>query len=174
MSRLANANKRSRVIKALRRAGYAVVPGGKHSIVTDAAGNFLLDGNKSLTLTGGTYYVRDFTLTGMSTLNVSGPTTIYVTGNFTRAGSATLTNTTATPGNFQVMMTGGTATITSSNALYGVIYAPNTAVTVDGDSDLYGAVVGKTLTLTGTGDAHYDESLNLDGLEFPKRTTLVD
>jgi hypothetical protein len=47
-------------------------------------------------------------------------------------------------------------------------------VTIDGSSDLYGAVVGKTLTITGSGIAHYDEALNLDEVELPSRTALVD
>lgn len=71
-------------------------------------------------------------------------------------------------------MTGGTAAVTSNNDFYGVIYAPNTAVTIDGDSDIYGAVVGKTLTITGTGSGHYDEALHIENVELPTRTALVD
>lgn len=41
MSRLANANNRTKLIKALKRAGYQIHEGGKHSIVTDADGAFL-------------------------------------------------------------------------------------------------------------------------------------
>ena len=41
MSRLANANRRSKVIAALPRAGFHVVPAGKHAIVTDANGDFV-------------------------------------------------------------------------------------------------------------------------------------
>ena len=40
MSRLANANKRPKVIKALKRAGFQVRSGGKLQIVVDANGNF--------------------------------------------------------------------------------------------------------------------------------------
>ena len=62
----------------------------------------------------------------------------------------------------------------SGNDFYGVIYAPTSPVTIDGSADLFGAVVGKTLTLTGSGRAHYDESLHMEEVEFPLRTTLVD
>jgi hypothetical protein len=74
---------------------------------------------------------------------------------------------------FQIYMTGGTANITSNNDFYGVIYAPNTDVIIDGGSDLFGAVVGRTLTITGSGSAHYDESLGLDDVELPMRSALV-
>ena len=46
-------------------------------------------------------------------------------------------------------------------------------VTVDGGSDLFGAIVGKTLTVTGSGHAHYDEALELDEVELPTRSALV-
>ena len=39
---------------------------------------------------------------------------------------------------------------------------------------LLGAVVGNTLKCNGSGMAHYDESLDLDYLEVPPRTMLVD
>ena len=40
MSRLANANKQAKVIKALKRAGFQIRAGAKHQIVVDAEGNF--------------------------------------------------------------------------------------------------------------------------------------
>ena len=41
MPKLSNANKRARVIRALRRAGLHDHAGGKHTIMTDAGGNFV-------------------------------------------------------------------------------------------------------------------------------------
>ncbi len=140
----------------------------------DAAGNFTLDGNKSIVLPAGPYYFNDFTLSGQADFAVSGPTTIYITGDLRRAGGVTVTNLTQDPSSLVFMMTGGVAEITSTNDLYGVIYAPNTNITLAGDANLFGAVVGKTLLVTGSGTAHYDESLDLEGIEFPRRTALVD
>jgi hypothetical protein len=140
----------------------------------DADGNFLLDGNKVIDMPPGTYYFNDFILAGQAQFHVSGPTTIYVTGTLERAGGAIVTNPTKKPANMKFLMTGGTANVTSENDFYGLIYAPNTAVTVDGSADYFGAVVGKTITLSGSGAAHYDESMNLDYIEFPRRTALVD
>lgn len=140
----------------------------------DANGNFRLDGSKMYDMPPGTYYFNNFTLEGQSVLNISGPTTIYVVGDLRRAGGTLVNNNTAIPSNLQIMMTGGAAHVTSNNAFHGLLYAPNTAVTIDGASDLYGAVVGRTLTITGSGSVHYDESLGLGEDGFPRRTTLVD
>ena len=41
MSRLASANKRAKVIRALGRAGFTIVAVGKHALVTGADGKFL-------------------------------------------------------------------------------------------------------------------------------------
>jgi hypothetical protein len=140
----------------------------------DAQGNLLLDGTKQLDLPPGTYYLNNFILAGQAVLNVSGTTTIYLTGNLSRSGGCLVGNSTKKPANLQFLMTGGTALVTSENDFYGVIYAPNSDVTIDGSADYFGAAVGKTLSLTGSGKGHYDESLNLDTIEFPRRTTLVD
>lgn len=140
----------------------------------DADGNFLLDGTTNYTVPPGTYYVNDFVIEGQSVFNVTGPTTIYVAGDMRRAGGTIVNNLTQVASNMQIKMTGGTANVTSNNAFYGLIYAPHSDVTVDGDSSFFGAIVGKTLTITGSGFGHYDEALDLHGEEFPKRTALVD
>ncbi len=140
----------------------------------DGSGNFVLDGNKEYDIPPGTYYFNDFTLSGQCILNVSGPTIVYITGNLERAGGTTVNNNTLVPSNLQFYMTGGTANITSNNNFYGVIYAPNTDINLDGAADLYGVVVGKTLTMTGSGQAFYDESLDLIDVELSTRTALVD
>jgi Flp pilus assembly protein TadG len=140
----------------------------------DGDGNFLLDGNITYDLPPGTYYFNDFNLEGQAVFNVSGPTTIYITGDLRRAGGTEVNNLTKIPSNLQLLMTGGTAEITSNNAFYGIVYAPNTDVIIDGDAELYGVAVGKTLTVTGTSSGHYDESLGMDQITLPKRTTLVD
>lgn len=141
--------------------------------VVDANGNLLLDGTKTIDLPAGKYYLNNVTMEGQSVLNIMGKVELYITGDFRRAGGTNVNVNTGIASNFQVYMTGGTADITSNNDLYGVIYAPNTDVIIDGDSDLFGAVVGKTLTLTGGGHAHYDEALELDGVSLPARSALV-
>ena len=142
--------------------------------VIDNQGNLVLDGTKTLNMSSGTYYFNDVTLSGQATLNITGAVKIYATGNLYRGGGVTVNVNSGIAKNLQVYMTGGTANITSYNDFYGVIYGPNTDMTLDGNADLFGAVVGKTLTVTGSGHAHYDEALGLDDVELPMRSALVE
>lgn len=140
----------------------------------NAYGDFILDGTTVYTMPPGNYYFRNVTLTGQSTLNITGNTALFITGNLYRGGGTYVNNNTQIAGNLEIYMTGGTAEVTSDNPFYGVIYAPNTDVRIAGSADYFGAIVGKTLVATGSGMAHYDESLNLEHVDPPTRTTLVD
>lgn len=151
-----------------------VLKGNTWTSLVDGQGNFLLDGTKEITLGPGTFYFNDFTIKGQSIVNIKGPVKIYVTGNFERSGGAQVGSQSRIPGDLQILMTGGTASITSHDAFYGVVYAPNTHVTVDGSADYYGAIVGKTLVKTGTANGHYDEALNSTFGMLPMRVYLVD
>jgi len=148
------------------------LPNGDPAI--DKLGRFNLNNGDVYDLPPGTYYMDSVRLNGGSTLNIHGPTTLYVTGDFTRAGGAFVNNNTQIAQNLQILSTGGTFDITSDNNFYGVIYAPQSRVTLNGDADLFGAIVGLTLKCNGSGMAHYDEDLDLDYLEVPPRTMLVD
>jgi Flp pilus assembly protein TadG len=140
----------------------------------DANRNFLLEATQTYDMPPGTYYFNDLVVKGQSVLNIGGPTTIYLTGKLERSGGATVDNFTHKPSNLRIFMIGGTANVTSYDDFYGVIYAPNTDVNVDGGSHYFGAIVGKTLTITGSARGHYDESLRLEEVDLPRRTALVD
>lgn len=49
--------------------------------------------------------------------------------------------------------------IAGNGALSGIIYAPNANVSINGNGDVMGSVVAKTITLVGNAKFHYDESL---------------
>jgi hypothetical protein len=138
----------------------------------DANRNFLVDGGTNYTMPPGTYYLNNFSLTGNSRLNFTGPTTIYLTGSLDTAGGD-IFNTTQIPSNVQILMTGPTARVAARVDFYGVLYAPSASVTVDGGAQWFGAVVGRTLTATGGGDFHYDEDLDL-AVRTPRRVALVE
>lgn len=150
-------------------------PGPPRSVV-DADGNFTLSARTTYSMPAGTYHFRDFRLTGQATLNIDGPTTIYVTGNLDTAGGA-IANATFVPNNLKILMTGedgSTATIVGNANFHGAIYAPEVDVTIVGTGQIFGACVGKTLTIRGTGDVHYDENLDLsDVLRLQPQAYLV-
>ena len=139
-----------------------------------ANGDFSLNAGEVYDLPPGTYYFRNVTLNGGATLNINGLTKIFVTGTLRREGGCLVNNNTQRAQNLQINVAGGTVDVTSDNPFYGVIYAPESRVTLNGDADLFGAIVGQTLKVNGSGAAHYDESLNLDYVEVPRRTMLVD
>ncbi len=137
-------------------------------------GDFTLLGGAEYNIPPGTYYFHDFKMVGGSILNISGKTTIYVTGNFDRQGGAIINNNTQIAANLTFMMTGGTAQISSDNEFYGTFYAPNTDITYSGTADFYGAMVGKTVTIMGDATGHYDESLDVNMGAYAFRVMLVD
>ena len=49
--------------------------------------------------------------------------------------------------------------VSASASFVGTIYAPNATVTLAGTSDACGAIVAKTVKITGTMDLHFDENL---------------
>ena len=55
--------------------------------------------------------------------------------------------------------TGGVS-IGSSSDLYATIYAPQSAVTLSGSGDLYGSIVGLSVSMTGSSAIHYDLALD--------------
>jgi hypothetical protein len=57
--------------------------------------------------------------------------------------------------------------IAGNGALGAALYAPNGAVTVNGNGDVMGAIVAATITLTGNADFHFDESLGTYGTTTP-------
>jgi Tfp pilus assembly protein PilX len=52
-----------------------------------------------------------------------------------------------------------TWTLSGGSGAYFSVYAPNHAVTVSGSGDLWGSVIGKTVTASGGSKFHYDEAL---------------
>ena len=118
-----------------------------------------------LTLPAGHYYLNNVTMSGGSELRFSGPSTLYGYGNFSMTGN---TYTAANlPKNLRLVMVPkpdgtppGTVYVSSSSALYASVYAPQSAVTIAGSADVYGAVLGKTVSVSGSGRIHYDLGLD--------------
>jgi hypothetical protein len=142
-----------------------------------------LSGNKTLTLAGNAngsqtyieiYVIGDMSVTGTGQIVVQpGVTaTIYFGGNVDISGNGVL-NINNQPGDLMLYVIqpptnssehvsiGGNSQITAS------IYAPGHDVTVNGggtNGHVYGSIVGKTVTMTGVSNLHYDERLGSTGV----------
>jgi hypothetical protein len=89
---------------------------------------------------------------------------IYTNGDVNIAGTGVANANTDT----KSFMVWGTETVTAgsqqigikgSGSLVGVVYAPGAEVTINGGGSMYGAVVGRSVTFTGTTAFYYDEAL---------------
>ena len=142
-----------------------------------------LSGSKTLTIAGdpnGTqtyveiYVTGDISVSGTSQIVIEpGVTaTIYFAGNVDISGNGVL-NSNNQPGDLMLygiqpptnssehVSIGGNSQITAS------IYAPGHDVTVNGsgtNGHVYGSIVGKTVTMTGVSNLHYDERLGSAGM----------
>ena len=131
--------------------------------------SLVVTGQREVTLPGGTYFFRDVRFGGGARLIVTGPSVIYVTGEFDLGGSS-LTNMTGIPSNLRVYahpyaLPGGTVSQHSEVIVNGgagaalAVYAPEVDITVNGDADIYGAMIGRSIKSTGNAYYHYDEAL---------------
>ncbi|HEY2585485.1 MAG TPA: pilus assembly protein TadG-related protein [Tepidisphaeraceae bacterium] len=120
--------------------------------------DFNFGGSANLTLPGGVYYFHNFNTGGQTTLNFSGPATVYVTGNVSILG-ATVTSGNQ-PKNLSIQVIGnGWVNVGSNASFYANIYAPQSPVTLSGKGAIYGSVLGWSINMTGTSNIYYDLSL---------------
>jgi hypothetical protein len=122
-------------------------------------GKFGLSGGDHVALAPGIYYFNELTLSGGSSVTITGPTVIYVENKVNISGGS-IANTSQIPANLQIYGMGGDVNISGNSDLYAAVYAPSAKVTRSGDSDFFGMVVGRELTLSGSGGIHADESLD--------------
>jgi hypothetical protein len=121
-----------------------------------------LRGNSSdnVVLAPGTYCFSSVTLNGNATLTVNaGTVNIYLLGSgdsyFTGGG---IINATGVPSNLRIYATSAVSAITVNGGAQAgmVIYAPETNLTFNGGSSIYGSAVGGTISFAGGTNFHYD------------------
>ncbi len=116
------------------------------------------------------YVAGTITLTGNGILNGTPPLDSH--------GDPTKAQTNASvqpPSNFTIWgtsTTSQTVRISGNGAISAVIYAPNGDITVNGNGDVMGAIIGNTVTLSGNGIFHYDEALGALSFKDPTTPTL--
>ena len=129
-----------------------------------ATGDLTVGGGKTVTLADGDYCFRNITLSGGAILAVNGPVRIELTGILNASGGAFL-NTTYDPANLEIASSyaGGNGAVLSGGGqgAYLSLYAPQTAITLSGGAQVYGAVLGKSVALSGGAAVHEDAQLLL-------------
>ena len=130
---------------------------GKYSY-NEKTGDLTVSGGNVATLADGSYCFHSVTLSGGSSLIVNGAVKINVTGTVDASGGS-LVNTTLRPANLQVASSYSGkdgVKVSGHSSAYLTVYAPGTDVTFSGGSPFFGALVGKTLTVSGGSALHYD------------------
>jgi hypothetical protein len=138
------------------------------------------------TLNSGVYRYNQLGLVGNHVLTLDGEVDLYVDGDFSVGGTASIVvapgavvniyhgagtvniagggiiNQDANPANLTIVSaTSESIRVAGSAAFYGLLYAAESDFRSLGTSDWYGAVVADTISLTGTGMLHFDESLQV-------------
>lgn len=154
--------------------------------VYDQQGNSK-NNNYTWDIPGGTYNLTSINIPGdQNVVNINGDVTLVVSGNVNTGGNtsfkfapgaslkivssgkvdigASFTNMDGTappPSKVQIQGTPSCSSIKYSGhvAFVGTIYAPQADVAFGGYSNIFGAVVGKTVDISGGGWIHYDEQL---------------
>lgn len=125
--------------------------------------NLRIGSDDSLTLPAGidgnpaVFYFESMTFTAGALLNITGSTVIYLAGDFDFTGQGTV-NTTLDPKDLMIISVGESVKMTGSVSFYGSILAPNAEIELAGTSEYFGAVIGKTVKITGDFEFHVDES----------------
>ena len=129
-------------------------------------GDIWLDNNQSLVLGAGTYHMTDLDMFGNSQITCNGQVTLYIdmttdSSPDIRIGGNGIVNTSQIPANLTIYCLEDVANITVSGnaALYAGIYAPQANIVLN-SGELYGSVVGRSVTLNGANaHVHYDQAL---------------
>ncbi|MBI4308866.1 MAG: hypothetical protein HY591_00890 [Candidatus Omnitrophica bacterium] len=139
-----------------------------------------MDNNATLNVTGAVrLYLTDasaFTAANNVTINIDSGASlqIFVDGVLTINNNVTLSSATNAPKDLQIYSTytgSNGVTINNNGVLSTAIYAPATDVSVGNNGDIYGSIIGETVSLNNNSALHYDESLST--LSTPVGTTGV-
>jgi hypothetical protein len=126
---------------------------------------FSMNASEKMVVTGpaSLYVTSDFTLNGNASIYVApgGSLKLYLGGSDNKLNGGGISNGSGVATNLSIY---GLNTATSikyaGNAQFiGTVYAPQSNIDITGTADLFGAIVGKTISTGGSSTFHYDESL---------------
>jgi cytoskeletal protein CcmA (bactofilin family) len=126
-------------------------------------GDLALSAGQSLTLGPGSYRVSNFFINGGHLVvdNKKGPVTLYVMGTVEIQGEKALSLTNKDAEEFALYVASREPVrILGRGEFRGVLYAPQSEVTINGESKVAGAIVGRVIRLTDKVEVNYDKSLD--------------
>jgi len=114
---------------------------------------------------GGTYLIRNLTLSGSATINWTGPVTLYIQNSYSVSGNVVINAYQNNPKNrvINFLPTCVTATCTGTNTCVGDLYAPDTNFIVSGSVQKLGRIIAKTINNSSSGGMHADDALPQPG-----------
>lgn len=109
------------------------------------------------------YQIANLTISDTGRLvinNVSGPVTLYVTGNVSLSKQGAIIVADPNPEKFAIYEAGnGNVTLSGQSSFYGVVYAPHSVVKLTDQGQFYGSFVGNLLSLDKNATVHFDSVL---------------
>ena len=145
---------------SVKKSGVSIVPG--------SYGNIQVTSGGTLTVAPGVYNINSISLAGNSNLVISPSGSVVF--NVMGAGQATVvdftggavTNNSKVANNFLINYAGtGNIKLSGGSATYVTVDAPNAPIDIKGGADLYGAIIGATITNLGGVAFHYDKNTKL-------------
>lgn len=135
------------------------ITGGNYDPLT---GQLRGTGSDDIILANGNYCFSSVELNGNSTLTVSGPVTLSLTGTSSITAGG-IVNTTANAENLKIVTSLLSSDlgikIAGGDRVYLTLYAPDARVEVTGGGDFYGAIAAKNVVSTDGAKFHYDTRL---------------
>ncbi len=124
-------------------------------------GSIDASGGSHVVLNAGTYVVDSISLSGNSDVQVaSTPVLVYVKTSMDLSGGVVSNPSLRAPNLvFMVASTATSVKVAGGTESAFAVYAPNTNIQVVGNAAIYGALVGKQVSNSGTPTIHYDKAL---------------
>lgn len=126
-------------------------------------GDLVIQKGETYTLTGpATFLFSSLTVKDGGVLsidNTQGPVTLYLTGPVSTAPTSTLQFSTENSDGFAFYVTGGNVFLAGQGTFHGVLYAPESKIEMSGAGRYVGAVIGKSVRLSGQASLVFDEKL---------------
>lgn len=165
-------------VPAIPSMGDVTVDGGDTTFISSGnhhIGEFLMESSATVQVTGPATIVFDsFTIGSNAEFLVdatNGPVEIYVLGDFVMNSNTLISSDTYTPADITINLLSDNildpgldvdldeVDFDSNAQLYGTVYAPNAAIEINSNFELFGALVGRTVHLDSNARVHFDEAL---------------